>query len=85
MFGVSALFGKLFGTEKATTALVENVSNGLDKMFYTDEEKALDGAKDRSEARSMLIKWMESTQGSNLARRCIALSETQTMSTTPFL
>ena len=76
MLGLTALFGKLFGTDKAAAALVDNVSSGLDKMFYTDEEKAEDGAKDRSEARSMLIKWMESTQGSNLARRCIALTVT---------
>lgn len=70
MFG---FIGKLFGSDKAAAAIVDNVSNGLDKMFYTDEEKANDGAKDRSEARSMLIRWMESTQGSNLARRTIAL------------
>lgn len=73
MFG---FIGKLLGSDKAATALVDNVSSGLDKMFYTDEEKATDGAKDRSEARGMFIKWMESTQGSNLARRVIALTVT---------
>ena len=45
-------------------------------MVYTDEEKATDAAKERSEARSMLVGWMEATQGQNLARRLISLAVT---------
>ena len=48
----------------------------MDALVYTDEEKAGDAAKERSEARSMIIRWMDSTQGQNLARRFIALSLT---------
>ena len=72
--GLSSVFGKIFGTEKALTSVVDNVSKGLDALVYTDEEKAGDAAKDRSEARSMVVSWMESTKGQNLARRLIALS-----------
>ena len=71
-----SFFGKLFGTEKALTGIVDGVSSGLDKLVYTDEEKADAAAKDRSEARAMVVGWMAATQGQNLARRLIALSIT---------
>ena len=72
MFGLD-LLGKVFGTEKALTGIVDSVTNGLDKLVYTDEEKAEDAKVDRSEARKMVVRWMEATQGQNLARRLIAL------------
>ena len=68
--------GRLFGSEKTTNTLIETASSGIDKMFYTDEEKAEDMARDRSEARKMVIGWLANTQGQNLARRLIALSIT---------
>lgn len=68
--------GKLFGTEKAITSVVDGVSKGLDALVYTDEEKAIAAAQERSEARQMLVGWMAATQGQNLARRLIALSIT---------
>jgi len=74
MFGIGSLLGRIFGTEKATTSIIDNVSKGLDALVYTDEEKAQDAAKDRAAARQMIIKWMETTKGQNLARRLIALS-----------
>ena len=74
MFSIGATIGKIFGTEKAITAVIKNVSNGLDALVYTDEEKAGDAAIDRAAARGMVISWMESTKGQNLARRLIALS-----------
>jgi len=71
-----SLIGKMFGTEKALGSIVEGVSKGLDALVYTDEEKAGDAAKERTEARQMVVSWMKSTQGQNLARRLIALSIT---------
>jgi hypothetical protein len=68
--------GKLFGTEKALGGIVDGVTNGLDALVYTDEEKAADAAANRAEARQMVVRWMEATQGQNLARRLIALSIT---------
>ena len=70
MFG---LLGKLFGTEKAIGSIVDATVNGLDKLYYSDEEKAEDAARARTEARQMIIQWMTATQGQNLARRLIAL------------
>lgn len=69
-------FGKLFGSEKALDAVVGGAVRGLDALVYTDEEKAGDAAKDRTEARRMVVAWMAATQGQNLARRLIALSIT---------
>jgi len=71
-----SFWGKLFGTEKALSGIVDGVTNGLDALVYTDEEKASDAAADRSEARQMVVGWMAATQGQNLARRLIALSIT---------
>lgn len=65
--------GKLFGSEKAIEKGIETVSSGIDKLFYTDEERAEDGRKERSEARAMIIGWMQATSGQNLARRLLAL------------
>ena len=49
-----SFIGKLFGTEKALSGIVNGVTNGLDALVYTDEEKAGEAAKDRSEARAMV-------------------------------
>lgn len=71
-----SFWGKIFGTDEAIKGAVGAVKDGLDALVYTDEEKAVDAAKERSEARSMLVGWMEATQGQNLARRLISLAIT---------
>ena len=40
MFG--ALVGKIFGTGDAAGKVVDNISNGIDKLWYTEEEKSED-------------------------------------------
>lgn len=73
-FGVvSETVGKLFGTDKAAAALVNNVSSGLDKLIYTDEEKANDKNASITEARKMIIEWLKTTSGQHLARRMLAI------------
>jgi len=42
MLGIGATIGKIFGSDKALTSIVDNVSKGLDALVYTDEEKAQD-------------------------------------------
>lgn len=71
-----SFWGKVFGTDEAIKGAVSAVRDGLDALVYTNEEKAVDAAKERSEARSMLVGWMEATQGQNLARRIISLAIT---------
>ncbi len=73
---IGQLLGKMFGTDKAIAGIVSGASNALDKLVYTNEEKAEDQAKATSEARGMVIDWMRATQGQNLARRLIALTVT---------
>ena len=74
MFGfIGETVGKIFGTDKAASALVNNLSNGLDKLVYTNEEKAADHAADITEARQTLIDWLKTSSGQNLSRRLIAL------------
>ena len=71
-----ALFGKIFGTEKALNNVVSSVASGLDSLVYTDQEKAEAAAEQRIEARKMVVAYMQATQGQNLARRLIALAIT---------
>lgn len=72
MLGAKFL-GRLFGTEKALEGIVDGATKALDKLAYTEEEKEQDAAKERSEARQLVVQWMGSTQGQNLARRMLAL------------
>jgi len=69
-------FGKLLGSEKALNTAVDGVVEGLDALVYTDEEKSQATAENRKEARAMVVEWMRTTQGQNLARRLLALSIT---------
>ena len=71
MFGFGTL-GKMFGTPKALGAIVGGVRSGLDALVHTEEEKAEEAAKDRSEARAMVIEWMRASSGQNITRRFLA-------------
>lgn len=71
-----SFWGKMFGTDEAIKTTIGAVKDGLDALVYTEEEKSVDAAKERSEARSMLVGWMEATQGQNLARRVISIAIT---------
>lgn len=70
MFG---FLGSLFGTAKAGEQIIDGARQALDKLVYTDEEKSEAAAAARSEAMRVYMAWMESTSGSRLARRLIAL------------
>ena len=73
---LGSLIGKIFGSEKDIEGAVKGISNSLDVLVYTDEEKANDAALERQKARAMVIDWMQSTSGQALARRLIAVSIT---------
>jgi hypothetical protein len=74
MWGALAGFlGRLFGSDKAADTIIEKTSKAIDAIVYTDQEKAEDFAKSRTEARGMLIAWLQATQGQNLARRLLAM------------
>jgi len=67
------LIGNLFGGSKAGEKIIDGVSNGIDKLFYTDEEKAEAASKARTEGMTVYMEWLRSTSGSRLARRLLAL------------
>ena len=66
--------GRLFSSPKAIKQVASTTRSALDSLVYTDQEKAHDAAKDRAASRQYIIKWLEATQGQNLARRTIAMS-----------
>ena len=65
--------GKLFGSDKAAASIIDNVSKGIDKLWYTAEEKSEDKAKAVREGNQVYMTWLQSTTGSALARRFIAV------------
>ena len=73
-----SFLGKLFGSDKALDKVIDTASSLLDEAFYTDQEEAVDKASARTEAQAMVIKWMEASTGSRLARRVIAFAITGT-------
>ena len=73
-----SFLGKLFGSDRGLEKVVDTASGLLDEAFYTDQEEATDKAAARSEAQGLVIKWMEASTGSRLARRVIAFAITGT-------
>ena len=65
--------GRMFGTAKAGEQIISGAMSGIDKMWYTKEEKAEDAAQAKREAMTVYMKWLESTSGSRIARRLLAL------------
>jgi len=66
------LLTSLFGGGKTTEKIVDGVTNGIDAVFYTDEEKAVANQK----ILDFKLAWLKSTQGQNIARRLIAITVT---------
>ena len=63
------ILGAIFGSSKNTETIVNGAVSGLDKMFFTAEEKSEANAK----LGEWYLKYLEATQPQNLARRFIAL------------
>lgn len=70
---IGGVFGNMFGTAKAGQSIIDHISNGLDKLNYSDQEKAEDAIKVKGMMMTAYQKWLESTTGSRIARRIIAL------------
>ena len=71
-----SLLAKIFGADKAVEGAINSAKVLVDEAFYTREEEASDKAKATTEARGVLVKWLEATSPSRLARRVLALSIT---------
>ena len=66
------ILSRLFGSTKAGEELVSGAVSAVDKIWYTEEEKAEDEAQARREISAVYMEWLKSTSGSRLARRGIA-------------
>lgn len=70
---IGGLFGKIFGSDKAIESGLGILERAGDAMFYTDEEKAQAAERIARRKDDLLVQWMESTKGQNLARRLLAV------------
>lgn len=82
---IGGFFGKMLGTDKAAGKVVDSITKGIDKIWYTDEEKSEDKAQARREGQQVFMSWIESTSGSRVARRMIAMVVTFIWATQYFL
>jgi hypothetical protein len=71
MFG---WLGKIFGTEKALDSVINSVSSGLDKLNFSDQERA----EVRARLGDQVIAWVEASSGQNRTRRFLAIIITTT-------
>ena len=60
------------GESKSAEKAVDGVVDGLDAMFFTDEERSIASQK----VLDFKLKWAQATSGQNLARRYISLAIT---------
>lgn len=67
------LVGRLFGSSNAGEKIIDGAISGIDKMWYTAEEKAQDAAQAKREVMSVYVEWLKGTSGSRVARRIIAI------------
>jgi len=65
-------WGKLFGTDDVIKKTVDGVYNGIDKIVYTDEEKA----EMRLKAAESFLKLLKAYEPFKLAQRFLAMSVT---------
>ena len=63
------ILSAIFGSSKNTETIVDGAVAGLDKIFFTAEEKSDASAK----VAEWYLKYLAATQPQNLARRLIAL------------
>ena len=63
------ILGWLFGGSKAADKTIDGISKGLDKLVYTEEEKA-DAHK---EGFKLWLEYQKATQPQNVARRALAM------------
>ena len=83
MSGIGSVLGKIFSTDKSVEKSIDALTQGLDKIWYTKEEKA-DAEELRWKARhdaqikgqEMLISWIAASQGHNVARRWLTVNIT---------
>jgi hypothetical protein len=75
-FFSGGILGRIFGSAEAGDKLVDGAVSAIDKLWYTEEEKADDRAKAKTEVMAVYTAWLQSTSGSRIARRIIAFAIT---------
>lgn len=63
------VLSSIFGSDKSRDRLVEGAVTGLDKLRFTNEERA----EANAQTREWFLRYLEASQPQNLARRFIAL------------
>lgn len=67
------LLKSIFGSADIVEKGLSMLERTGDALVYTEQEKAQHAKESTTEARNMIVQWMETTKGQNLARRLIAL------------
>tara|TARA_R110002072_G_scaffold117369_1_gene248441 strand:+ start:74 stop:532 length:459 start_codon:yes stop_codon:yes gene_type:complete len=67
------LFKRIFGSPEIINESLSLIRDAGDVIWYTEEEKAQDAVRRGAQTDKLLIDWMESSKGQNLARRMLAV------------
>lgn len=67
------LFKRIFGSPEIINESLSLIRDAGDVIWYTEEEKAQDAVRRGAQSDKLLIDWMESSKGQNLARRMLAV------------
>lgn len=67
------ILSKIFGTDEAIKGGIDIIKSAGDALWYTDEEKAQDKANRAQQIDTLLVNWMDTTKGQNIARRLLAV------------
>lgn len=68
-----SFFGQLFGSNDAALKTIDTVAQGIDKLYYSDEEKADDARAAKKDAANVFLEWIKNSQGQNLSRRFLTV------------
>jgi hypothetical protein len=66
------LVRRIFGSPAVLKESISIIRDAGDALWYTEEEKAADRSNRAQQVDKLVIDWMESTKGQNLARRTLS-------------
>lgn len=82
--GFGSVMGKIFVSEKSVEKAIDSVTSGIDKIWYTKEERADNEEarwnkqfEARAKAQELMLDWMKASQGHNVARRWLTVQITR--------
>ena len=69
-----SFWSRLLGTDDSVSKVIDHTASGIDKIWYSAQERTQDEIAANHRATDMLLDWIKSTSGQNVTRRVLAFS-----------